>query len=117
MLSSPAAAQGYNAAPISPEQVLRQQAAPLPGSPPRILVTPSPPPVNTGALPGPQVVNPGALPGPAIVNPDALPAGPVGATAYPRTYYRDRIAWCRHQAAVERVPRAQRGAFVHNCMN
>ena len=29
---------------------------------------------------------------------------------------RGRAAECQHQAAVERVPRGQRGAYVHNCM-
>ena len=113
----PAAAQVYNGPPIPPGQVLRQQAAPLSGSPPPIAATPAPPPVNTGALPGPVLVNPGALPGPQVVNPDALPAGPVGSIVYPGMRHRERIAWCRHQAAVERVPRRQRGAYVHHCMN
>ena len=27
----------------------------------------------------------------------------------------DRVARCQHQAAVERVPRSQRGAYVHHC--
>ena len=116
-MPSLARAQIDNGPPIPPGQVLRQQAAPLPGSPPRIAVTPSPPPVNLGALPGPGVVNPDALPGPAVVNPNALPAGPVGSTAHPRARYRDRVAWCQHQAAVERVPRRQRASYVHNCMN
>jgi hypothetical protein len=111
----PATAQVYNGPPMPPGQILRQQAAPLPGSPPPIAATPSPPPVNTGALPGPAVVNPDALPGPAVVNRGALPAGPVGLTAYPGVSYRDRVAWCQHQAAVERVPRRQRGAYVHHC--
>ena len=117
VLTASATAQIYNGPPIPPGQVLRHQAAPLPGSPPPIAATPSPPPVNAGALPGPFVVNPNALPGPAVVNRDALPAGPVGSTAYPRTHYRDRAAWCQHQATVERVPRRHRGAYVHNCIN
>jgi hypothetical protein len=29
---------------------------------------------------------------------------------------RGRAAECQHQAAVERVPRRERGAYVHNCM-
>jgi hypothetical protein len=29
---------------------------------------------------------------------------------------RGRAAECQHQAAVERVPRRQRSAYVHNCM-
>ena len=29
---------------------------------------------------------------------------------------RGRAAECEHQAAVERVPRRNRGAYVHNCM-
>jgi hypothetical protein len=29
---------------------------------------------------------------------------------------RGRAAECQRQAAVERVPRSQRGAYVHNCM-
>jgi hypothetical protein len=116
-LPQSAMAQVYNGPPIPPGQVLRQQAAPLPGSPPPIAVTPSPPPVNTGALPGPAVVNPDALPSPAVVNVDAWPATRGGATGSGSARYRDRVAWCRHQAAVERVPRRQRGAYVHHCMN
>jgi hypothetical protein len=29
---------------------------------------------------------------------------------------RGRAAECQHQAAVERIPRSRRGAYVHNCM-
>jgi hypothetical protein len=116
-LWSSAAAQVYNGPPIPPGQVLRQQNAPLPGSPPPIAVTPSPPPLNTGALPGPAVVNPGALPGPSIINEGALPAGPVGSPVRSSRRHRDRVAWCHHQAAVERVPGRRRGAYLHNCMN
>jgi hypothetical protein len=30
---------------------------------------------------------------------------------------RGRAAECQHQAAVDRVPRSQRRAYLHNCMN
>jgi hypothetical protein len=30
---------------------------------------------------------------------------------------RGRVADCQHQATVDRVPRSQRRAYLHNCMN
>jgi hypothetical protein len=92
-LAMPASAQVVNGPPIPPEQVFRQQATP-PASPPPSLQ--GPPPISA----------PFAGYGP-VTNP---PVGPnTGRTD------RDRVADCQHQAAVERVPRSKRAAYIHNC--
>ena len=84
-----AGAQSINAPPIPPEQVLRQQNAPLPAIPPPVPQVPS--------EPSPRA--------PALRRAPAIDAS------------RDRAAACQHQATVERVPRSQRDSYIHNCMN
>jgi hypothetical protein len=92
-LVTPASAQINNGPPIPPEQVFRQQATSPPPPPPPL---PGPPPISAPFAGYGSVANP--------------PVGPdVGHSD------RDRVADCQHQAAVERVPRSKRAAYVHNC--
>ena len=87
--SSQAGGQPLNAPPIPPEQVLRQQNAPLPSIP----------------APVPQVPSEPSPRAPALPRTPAIDAS------------RDRAAACQHQAAVERVPHSRRDSYIHNCMN
>jgi hypothetical protein len=90
LAASQAGAQVPNGPPIPPDQVLRQQNAPLPAIPAPVPQAPSDPSSRSSA---PSRAAP-ALDG-----------------------SRDRVAECQHQATVERVPRSKRGSYVHNCMN
>ena len=91
-LVTPAWAQINNGPPIPPEQVFRQQATSPPPPPPPLQ---GPPPISA----------PFSGYGPSV-NP---PVGPNTGRD------RERVADCQHQAAVERVPRSKRAAYVHNC--
>ena len=73
--------------PIAADQVIRQQAQPLPGPPS--------PPVSAGSSPSSG----------AVTRPLPRAAAPT-----------DRVARCQHQAALERVPRNERASYVHNCV-
>ena len=75
--------------PIAPEQQLQAQPAPRTQLPPVYV-----PPVGDSAT---------------TYSTPLIPAPAQGTS-------RGRAAECQHQAAVERVPRSQRGAYVHNCM-
>lgn len=76
--------------PIPPDQVLRQQNQPM-ATPPSVPV-PANPPAGSGST--------GSRVGPA-----------------PRVDgSRDRASRCQHEATVERVPRRQRSAYIHNCI-
>jgi hypothetical protein len=86
----PAGAQVPNGPPIPPDQILRQQNAPLPSIPAPVQQAPY------NASPRPSA--------------PPRPAPPIGAS-------RDRAAACQHQATVDRVPADQRGSFIHNCIN
>jgi hypothetical protein len=76
--------------PMPPDQVLRQQNAPMP-PPPSV-------PVPAGPPPGPSM-------------PAQVPAARGGNSGV------DRASRCQHQATVERVPRSQRSAYIHSCIN
>ncbi len=93
-LASSVSAQVNNGPPIPPDQVLRQQATSPPPPPPPL---PGPPPISAPFAGNGPVANP-----------------PTGANAGGGAA-RDRVADCQHEAAVERVPRRKRGAFIHNC--
>ena len=89
--AGPALAQSaVNPPAIDPQQVIQSQPQPRTTLPSAVPINPS-----TGA--------PRATP-PREVSP---PPGRVG---------RDRVAICQHQAAVERVPRSKRGAYINVCM-
>jgi hypothetical protein len=90
---TPASAQINNGPPVPPEQVFRQQATSPPPPPPPLQ---GPPPISA----------PFAGYGP-------VPNPPIDPNAGGRDL--DRVAQCQHEAAVERVPRSKRAAYVHNC--
>ena len=93
ILAVPASAQIYNYGPPLPaDQVLRQQST----SP-----APSPPPLQ----------------GPPPISAPFSGYGPVASPPAGQNVGRDpdRIAHCQHEAAVERVPRSKRAAYMHNC--
>jgi hypothetical protein len=77
--------------PIPPSEVLRQQNQPM-----------APPP---------------SVPVPARPPSTATPSAPPTSSAPPATAGRDRTTWCQHQAAVERVPRGERGAYIQHCVS
>ena len=89
MLAIAAPADAQLGPPIPADQILRQQNQPAPAPPPQPV---SPPPLSApsarGVAPTPRV-----------------------------DLSRDRASRCQHQATVERVPRAERGAYVHACIN
>ena len=75
--------------PIAPEQQFQAQPVPRTQLPPVYV-----PPVGGG--------------GPTYSTP-LIPAPAQGTS-------RGRAAECQHQAMIDRVPRSERGAYVHNCM-
>jgi hypothetical protein len=87
-LIGPVAAQQIGP-PISPEQQFQAQPVPRTQLPPVYV-----PPVGDSAT---------------TYSTPLIPAPAQGTS-------RGRAAECQHQAAVERVPRSQRSAYVHNCM-
>lgn len=86
--ASALAQPNINGPPIDPNLVFRAQPRPQPPPPPPIAVSP----------PGPS--------GTVLQPPPRARQGAAG----------EAVARCHHQAALERVPRSKRGAYIHACI-
>src|SRR4051812_23040250 len=97
-----ATAQIYGA-PIPPDQVLRSQPIPQTTAPP--------PPTAAPSIPAsPPSIDPGGSNSGVRAPRSSRRSEPLPSTA------RDRVRDCEHQAAVDRVPRGERGGYISNCV-